>query len=86
MFDNNNNNIYKVSIYNNFSREHNACQNQPHYEHESFQTNVRTQNGKESNSQNTLKTLYVRNLNKNIWKEDLLSFLVCVIQPWSYNS
>ena len=40
-------------------------------EPEICQTNVRTQNSKESNSQNTLKILYVRNLNKNISKEDL---------------
>ena len=33
--------------------------------------NVRTQNSKESDSQNTLKTLYVGNLNKNISEEDL---------------
>ena len=54
-----------------FSREHNTCQNQPQSDNESFQTNIQTQNSKESNSQNTLKTLYVGNLNKNILEEDL---------------
>ena len=58
-------------IQQHFSREHNTCQNQPHSEQEIFQTNVRTQNRKESNSQNTLKTLHVGNLNKNISEEDL---------------
>ena len=33
--------------------------------------NVQTQNSKESNSHNTLKTLYVGNLSKNISEEDL---------------
>ena len=51
-----------------FSGEHNAGQNQPRSEHEIFQTNVRKQNSKESNY---LKTLCVRNLNKNILEEDL---------------
>ena len=58
-------------IQQHFSREHNTCQNQPHSEQEIFQTNVRTQNRKESNSQNTLKNLHVGNLNKNISEEDL---------------
>ena len=39
-----------------FSREHSTCQNQPQSEHEIFQTNLRTQNSKEFNFQNTLKT------------------------------
>ena len=54
-----------------FSCEHSACQNQPQFEHEIFQTIVRKQNSKESNSQNKLKTLCVENLNKNISEEDL---------------
>ena len=37
--------------------------------------NLRTQNTEESNSQNTLKILYVGNLNKSILKEDLPELL-----------
>ena len=58
-------------IQQHFSRELNACQNQTHSEHDIFQAKVRPQSSKESNSQNTLKNLYVGNLNENISEEDL---------------
>ena len=48
-----------------FPRETNTCQDQPQFEHEIFQTNVRPQNSHESNSQKKLKTFIVGNLNKN---------------------
>ena len=64
-------NLQNQLIQQHFSCEHITCQNQPQFEHETFQTNVRTQNSKESNSQNALKTLYVGNLNRNILEEDL---------------
>ena len=64
-------NLQSQHILEHFSRERKTCQNQTQFEHETFQTNVQTQNSKESNSQNTLKTFYVGNLNKNITEEDL---------------
>ena len=64
-------NIQSQHIQQHFSHEHSTCQNQPQSEHEIFPTNFRTQNSKESNSQNTLKTLYVGNLIKSISEEDL---------------
>ena len=39
-----------------------TCQVQPQFEHEIFQPNIRPQNCKESNFQEKLKTLFVRNL------------------------
>ena len=54
-----------------FLRDRSTCQNQLQFQHETFQTNVRTQNSKESYSQNTLKILHVGNLNKSISEEDL---------------
>ena len=72
-------NLQSQHIRQHFSREHNTCQNQQQSEHEIFQTNLLTQNSKESNSQSTLKTLHVGNLNKSISEEDMSS-LVCEIQ------
>ena len=71
MFHNNDKKIYKVTYTTIFSRQHNTCQNEPQSEHEFFETNLRTQNSKESNSHSTLKRLYVGNLNKSISEEDL---------------
>ena len=72
MFHNSNNKINKINIHiQHFSRKHNTCQNQSQSVYDIFQTNLRAQNSKESNSQNTLKTLYVGNLNKSISEEDL---------------
>ena len=64
-------NLQNQHIQQHFLRKHITCQNQPQFEHETFQTNVRTQNSKECNFQNTLKTLYVGNLNRNILEEDV---------------
>ena len=64
-------NLQSQHIQQHFSRQHNTCQNQPQFEHKIFQMNVRKQNSKESNSHNTLKTLYVGHLNKNTPEEDL---------------
>ena len=82
MFHNNNNKIYKVNTYKNLfyanttlvKINHNLSMKlfKPTFEHKIAKNlNVRTQNSKESNSQNTLKNLYVGNLNKNTSEEDL---------------
>ena len=70
-----------IKIYNNFLRERKSCQDQPQFEHEIFQSNVRTQNSKESNFQKKIKTSFVGNLNKNTSKEDLYE----LFSFWKYN-
>ena len=50
--------------------KHNTCQDQPQFEHEIFQPNVRSQNSKEYCFQKKLK-FFVGNFNKNTSEEDL---------------
>ena len=63
-------NMQKQHIQQHFLRERNTCQDQPQFEHEIFQLNVRQQNSKESNPQKKLKTLFVGSLNKNTYLKD----------------
>ena len=76
-------NLLSQHLQQHFSCKHNTCQNEPQFEHEILQRNVQKQSSKESNSQNTLKTLYVGNLNKNTTEQHLMSFLICEIQHQS---
>ena len=46
-------NLQSQHIQEPFSREHKTCKNQSQFEHETFQTNGRTQNSKESKRSNT---------------------------------
>ena len=72
-----NNKIYKDNIQQHFVRKHNTCQVPPQFEHEIFQLNIRPQNSNESNFQKRIKTLLVKNLNKNISEEDLYELFGC---------
>ena len=75
MFHNNNKKNLQSQHIQHFSCEHNTSQIQQQVEHEIVQMNIWTQNSKESNSQNTLKNLYVGNSNKNMLEEDLYELL-----------
>ena len=58
-------NLQRQHIQQHFLLEHNTFQDQPQFEYEFFQANIRPQNSKESNSQKKLKTFFAGNLNKN---------------------